>query len=47
VEYFSFEYHFDSIRRGVLDSRNIVYFLSVTVMALFLSFRSLESRKWK
>lgn len=47
VEYLSFEYHFDGIRRGVLDSRNIVYFLSVTAMALFLSFRSLESRKWR
>ncbi len=47
VEYLSFEYHFDSIRRGVLDTRDIVFFLSVIAMALFLSFRSLESRKWR
>ncbi|MBI2894651.1 MAG: ABC transporter permease subunit [Deltaproteobacteria bacterium] len=47
VEYLSFGYHFEGITRGVIDSRDVVYFLSVIAVALALSFRQLESRKWK
>lgn len=39
--------HFDSIGRGVIDSRDIVYYLSVIAFFLFLNIRSLESRKWE
>lgn len=39
--------HFDSISRGVIDSRDIVYYLSVVAFFLFLNIRSLESRKWE
>lgn len=47
VEYLSFGYHFEGIARGVIDTRDVVYFLSVTALALGLTFRQLESRKWK
>jgi ABC-2 type transport system permease protein len=33
--------------RGLLDLRNVVYFLSVAGFFLMLTVRSLESRKWK
>jgi ABC-2 type transport system permease protein len=39
--------HFDSISRGVIDSRDVVYYLSVIGFFLFLNVRSLESRKWE
>lgn len=39
--------HFDSIGRGVIDSRDVIYYLSVITFFLFLNIRSLESRKWK
>ncbi|MBN1354777.1 ABC transporter permease subunit [bacterium] len=39
--------HFESIGRGVLDSRDLLYYLSVIVFFLFLNIRSLESRQWK
>jgi len=39
--------HFDSIGRGVLDSRDIVYYCSVIGFFLFLNILSLESRKWE
>jgi ABC-2 type transport system permease protein len=39
--------HFDSISRGVIDSRDIVYYLSMISFFLFLNVRSLESRKWE
>ncbi len=39
--------HFDSIGRGVIDSRDIVYYLSVIFLFLFLNYRSVTSRRWK
>ncbi len=43
----SLESHFNSIARGVLDSRDFIYYLSVIGFALFLNVQSLESRKWE
>jgi ABC-2 type transport system permease protein len=39
--------HFQSIGRGVIDSRDIMYYLSVIGFFLFLNQISIESRKWK
>jgi len=39
--------HYDSIGRGVIDSRDVIYYLSVIGFFLFLNVRSIESRKWK
>lgn len=39
--------HFESIGRGVIDSRDIIYYVSVITFFLYLNIRSLESRKWK
>jgi ABC-2 type transport system permease protein len=36
VQYFSIDHHLDSLGRGVIDSRSVVYFLSM--IAFFLSF---------
>jgi ABC-2 type transport system permease protein len=47
VEYLSFGAHIRNAARGVIDSRDIVFFVSFTVLALFLAFRSLESRRWR
>ena len=38
--------HFESIGRGIIDTRDIIYYLSVIGFFLFLNIRSLESRKW-
>ena len=38
--------HYRSISRGVIDSRDIVYFLSVISIFVFLTKLRLESRKW-
>jgi ABC-2 type transport system permease protein len=46
LEFLSLDYHFNSIARGVIDSRDVIYYLSVTGFALVLSVRALESRKW-
>ena len=39
--------HFDDFKRGVIDTKDIVYFVSVIVFFLFLSVRTLESRRWR
>lgn len=39
-------YHYDSVSRGLVDSRDMIYFLSVIVFMLLLTKLSLESRKW-
>ena len=46
-EVLSFNYHFKSIARGVLDLRDIVFFVSIIIGAVMLTTWSLESRKWK
>jgi ABC-2 type transport system permease protein len=39
--------HYTSISRGVIDSRDIIYFLSVIALFLFFTRLKLQSRKWK
>jgi ABC-2 type transport system permease protein len=48
LSYFSVPQHFDrDFSRGILDSRHLILYLSVTVFCLFLTVRSLESRRWR
>lgn len=46
LEYLCVDYHFKSIARGVIDSRNIVFFASVITACLLATSRSLSSRRW-
>jgi len=39
--------HFDNFAKGVLDTKDVVYYLGFVTLALFLSLRSLEARRWK
>jgi ABC-2 type transport system permease protein len=47
LEYLSVSYHFSNISRGVIDSRDVIYYLSLIFFFLFLAVRSLENRKWR
>ncbi|MBN1983550.1 MAG: ABC transporter permease subunit [Chitinivibrionales bacterium] len=47
LTYLGISNHFESIGRGVIDSRDIIYYLSIIGFFLFLNVRSLESRKWE
>lgn len=42
--YLSLSVHFESISRGVLDTKDLVYFFSLIIMGLFLSELSLSKR---
>ena len=47
LSYISLEVHFDSITRGVIDSRDLIYYFSVIGFFLYLNVRKLETGKWK
>ncbi len=46
LEFLAIDYHFSNIARGIIDTRNIIYFGSVLGFSLLLTTVSLERRKW-
>jgi ABC-2 type transport system permease protein len=44
-QYLSINYHFSNIAKGVIDTRNIIYFGSLTYLFLFLASTSLDLKK--
>lgn len=46
LQYLSFDTRLDGFSRGLIDTRDVVFFLSVTAVALMVAFRALERRKW-
>lgn len=47
LTFLSISKHFEPLSRGIIDSRDVVYYLSVMVVSLVIATASLESRKWK
>ncbi|MBI1786062.1 MAG: ABC transporter permease subunit [Acidobacteria bacterium] len=47
VSYLSVVQHFESFAKGVLDSKDVVFFVSMIIFGLFLTARSLESLRWR
>ncbi len=39
--------HLDDFSRGIIDTNNIIYYLSVTAVFLFLTVRAVETRRWR
>ncbi|HUT83250.1 MAG TPA: ABC transporter permease, partial [Thermodesulfobacteriota bacterium] len=39
--------HFYNFARGVIDTKDIVFFIIFSLFFLFLTLRSLESRRWR
>lgn len=44
---FGLGFHFKNISKGILDSRDVIYYASVGAACLLLSVQSLESRRWR
>ena len=47
LQHLSILEHNESFAKGVLDTKDIIYYLNFTILALFLALRSLEARRWK
>jgi ABC-2 type transport system permease protein len=47
LQYLSVTDHMDTFTRGIIDTKDLVYYASAIVLALFLTLRSLESKRWR
>lgn len=47
ITYLSATQHLDEFTKGVIDSRDVVYYLTFTGLGLFLTKQSLESLRWR
>jgi ABC-2 type transport system permease protein len=47
MKYLSITSHFQDFSRGVIDTSHVLFFLSVVAAALFLTYLSLQSRRWR
>lgn len=47
LAYFSVATHDESFARGVLDSKDAIYYLSVIFLGLFFTSRSMEALRWR
>jgi gliding motility-associated transport system permease protein len=45
-QYLSLQSHMDDLMKGVVDSKDIIYYLSIIIGCLFISTRLIESRRW-
>ncbi|MGB0849834.1 MAG: gliding motility-associated ABC transporter permease subunit GldF [Bacteroidia bacterium] len=46
VQSLGIQFHYDSISRGVVDTRDIIYFISLVSVFLGLTHLALQSKKW-
>ncbi len=47
LKYLSLTEHFGEMVKGVIDTKDLVYFFTVIVLSLFLTHRSVESVRWR
>ncbi len=46
ISQFGMQFHYNSISRGALDSRDIIYFISIVIIFILATKLSIEKRKW-
>jgi ABC-2 type transport system permease protein len=47
LEYLSITQHFSDFARGIIDTKHVVYYLSVITFGLFLTAKSVDSERWR
>lgn len=47
LNYLSLIDHFDTFAKGVIETKNIVFYISFIFVSLFLSYVSIESARWR
>ena len=47
LQFLSILEHNESFSRGVLDTKDVLYYVNFIALGLFLTLRSLEARRWK
>lgn len=46
LNFICFQSRLEGFTRGLIDTRDVIFFLSVTAVSLVVAFRALERRKW-
>ncbi len=46
-QYLSIDYHYSNISRGVIDSRDLIYYFSMIFFFLYLAVKMTQLRKWR
>jgi ABC-2 type transport system permease protein len=44
LEYLGAEYHYERIARGVIDTRDLIYYASLVLLGLYFAARALQRR---
>lgn len=47
LDYLSLVGHLDNFLKGMIDSSDIVYYLSIIALFLFLTYQALDTRRWR
>ncbi len=47
LSYLSLSKHFPDFMRGIVDTKAIVYYLSITALFLYMAIRSIETGRWR
>jgi ABC-2 type transport system permease protein len=47
ISFLAMSTHFENISRGIIDSRDVIYYLSVIGVSLLMATLALESRRWR
>ncbi|MFP4364551.1 MAG: ABC transporter permease [Spirochaetia bacterium] len=46
INYISLDFHFDSFRKGLIDTRDMLFFICVSFLFLYLNMKVLIFKKW-
>lgn len=46
IQFLSIDYHLSNMSRGVIDTRNLIYFFSLIGFFLYMTVQTLTARKW-
>ena len=47
IAYMSVITHFEPFAKGVIDTKDVIFYLSMIFFGLFLTARSMESLRWR
>ena len=47
IKYVSITEHFQTLLKGIIDTRDLAYFATVLLVGIFLTQRSVESVRWR
>ena len=47
LNYISITNHYEPFRVGIVELKDVIYFISMTFLSLFVGSRVIEARRWK